>query len=207
VSQQVTNIKSQQNRQTIRQHFRKQRNLLNGAQQKLAAQACLQKCLASVNLARLKTVACYLTNDAELDPSAIIQYCWQQKIQVLLPVLDSSQAGHLIFVDYQSNSPMQTNIYGIAEPIATISNTVAIQDIDLIFTPLVAFDHKGNRLGMGGGYYDRSLAPIKEKKLSTQIIGLAHDCQQAEQLPTDGWDIPLHGIVTATKYFHIDRSV
>lgn len=204
MSQKTTNIKPQQNRQAIRQYYRKQRNLLTGAQQELASQTSLQKCLESMNLAKLKAAACYLSNDGELDPTAIIQYCWQQKIQVLLPVLDPYLAGHLIFVDYQPNSSMQTNLYGIAEPIATTSNTVAIHNVDVIFTPLVAFDHKGNRLGMGGGYYDRSLAPIKEKKLSTQIIGLAHDCQQAEQLPTDGWDIPLHGIVTPTKYFNID---
>lgn len=204
MGQQVANNKPQQNRKAARQHYRKQRNLLTLEQQSIATQACLKMCMDSLNFSQFKTVACYLANDGELDPIAIIQYCWQQNIQVLLPVLDPCKAGHLVFVDYQANSPMQANIYGIAEPIATTNNTISLQEIDLIFTPLVAFDRTGNRLGMGGGYYDRSLAPIKKEKLNTKIIGLAHNTQQAEKLPVDGWDIPLHGIVTPLKYFHID---
>jgi 5-formyltetrahydrofolate cyclo-ligase len=57
---------------------------------------------------------------------------------------------------------------------------------------------------MGGGYYDRTLAPIKSQQINTQLIGLAHECQQAEKLPIDGWDIPLHGIATPSQFFKID---
>lgn len=198
-------IPTQQNsRQKLRQHFRSQRNQLSVEQQNSAAKSSLQVCLESTPLSKVNTVACYLANDGELDPSAIIQFCWQQKIRVVLPVLDPQKAGHLVFVNYQPTSLMLTNTYGIAEPVATPTNTIALADIDLVLTPLVAFDQHGNRLGMGGGYYDRTLAPIRQHNLNTILIGLAHDSQQAEQLPVDGWDIPLQGIVTATQFFQID---
>ncbi|MCF2948399.1 5-formyltetrahydrofolate cyclo-ligase [Paraglaciecola aquimarina] len=191
-------------RKELRQHFRKLRNQLDKEQQNIVAQAALQTCLQTTELSKLKTVACYLANDGELDPSAIIEYCWQHNIQVVLPVLDPNNSGHLVFVEYQANSQMQINTYGIAEPAITQYNQVPLQNIDLVFTPLVAFDQQGNRLGMGGGYYDRTLAPIKRNNLNTQLIGLAHNCQQANKLPTDGWDIPLHGIVTPKQFFKID---
>jgi 5-formyltetrahydrofolate cyclo-ligase len=62
----------------------------------------------------------------------------------------------------------------------------------------------GNRLGMGGGYYDRTLAPIRRDSLQTQLIGLAHTCQQADMLQTDNWDIPLNGISTPDQFFSVD---
>ncbi|WP_158967504.1 5-formyltetrahydrofolate cyclo-ligase [Paraglaciecola sp. L3A3] len=190
-------------RQELRQFYRQQRKQLTAEKQQSAAQMCLQVFLQNIDLTHIKTVAYYLANDGELDPQAMIQFCWQHNIQVLLPVLDPKRKGHLVFVNYQASSPMQTNIYGIAEPIASEQNIVELADIDLIFTPLVAFDIKGNRLGMGGGYYDRTLAPIRQKQLKTQLIGLAHDCQKSEKLPIDGWDIPLNAITTPTQFFKI----
>ncbi|MDU0354334.1 5-formyltetrahydrofolate cyclo-ligase [Paraglaciecola aquimarina] len=192
------------NRQALRRQYRQLRNQLSDEQQITAASSCLSVCLQSTTLSRAKIVSCYLANDGELDPQALMQFCWQHNIQVLLPVLDPAKEGHLIFVDYQPTSPTRANVYGIPEPIITIDNTVPIENIDLIFTPLVAFDNTGNRLGMGGGYYDRTLAAIVENKLSTQLIGLAHECQQAIQLPTDSWDIPLNGIATPAQFFKID---
>jgi 5-formyltetrahydrofolate cyclo-ligase len=63
--------------------------------------------------------------------------------------------------------------------------------------PLVGFDKAGNRLGMGGGFYDRSFA-FKQKRHSCQpkLIGLAHSIQQVDNLSVQGWDIPVDNIVT-----------
>ena len=98
---------------------------------------------------------------------------------------------------------MLVNRFGIPEPMLTKNNLCPLSQIDLIFTPLVAFDSSGNRLGMGGGFYDRTLAPIKRDQLTTQLIGLAHNCQQVDALSQDSWDIPLNGIVTPTEFFDI----
>ena len=191
------------NRQTIRSAFRKKRQALTKQQQCSAAQHILSICLETSSLAQATTVACYIANDGEVDPRAIINYCWKHNKRVLLPVLHPFSKGHLLFVEYHAHSPMRKNRYGIDEPIITTTNICPLATIELLFTPLVAFDKTGNRLGMGGGYYDRTLAPIVRDVLPTRLIGLAHSCQQAPLLNTDSWDIPLNGIATPEQYFHV----
>jgi len=99
---------------------------------------------------------------------------------------------------------MVTNKYGILEPKLAVSEVLPVAQIDIIFTPLVAFDLTGARLGMGGGYYDRTLASTSTNKLSPSKpypIGLAHDCQLVDHIPNEEWDIPLPEIVTPTKHY------
>ncbi len=62
--------------------------------------------------------------------------------------------------------------------------------------PLVAFDSQGQRLGMGGGFYDRTLAQTDLMKKSPLRIGLAHDCQYLDYLPVEPWDLPLAWVLT-----------
>ena len=190
-------------RQNVRSQFRKKRQALSVQEQFTAANNLLPTCLAATTLAQAKTIACYIANDGEISPIEIINYCWQQGKCVLLPVLHPFCKGHLLFVKYQACSLTRKNSYGIAEPIVTSTNLCTLANIDLILTPLVAFDAKGNRLGMGGGYYDRTLAPILRDSLSTQLIGLAHTCQQTDKLLTDSWDIPLDGIATPEQFFSV----
>jgi 5-formyltetrahydrofolate cyclo-ligase len=190
-------------RQKIRSKLRKKRRALSGEQQSTAASNVLKTCVASTSLVQVKTIACYIANDGEIDPKSIIDYCWQQGKCVLLPVLHPFSKGHLLFIEYHPNTPTRKNCYGIKEPIVTSSNVCTLANIELILTPLVAFDVMGNRLGMGGGYYDRTLAPIRRDSLPIQLIGLAHACQQTDILLTDSWDIPLDGIATPDHFFNI----
>lgn len=191
-------------RQVIRTDYRKKRQALSSKEQSTAAHNLLRTCITSTTLAQSKTIACYIANDGEIDPVAIIDYCWQQGKSVLLPVLHPFSKGHLLFVNYHRNSPTRTNVYGIKEPIVSTTNLCILANIELILTPLVAFDAVGNRLGMGGGFYDRTLAPIRRDSLQTQLIGLAHNCQQTDMLLTDSWDIPLHAIATPDQFFSVD---
>jgi 5-formyltetrahydrofolate cyclo-ligase len=190
-------------RQEIRTEYRNKRQVLSAQQQSTAARNLLTTCIASTALTQSTTIACYIANDGEIDPRNIIEYCWQNQKRVLLPVLHPFSKSHLLFSEYCSETPMGVNCYGIEEPIVTSQNLCPLTDIDLIFTPLVAFDIQGNRLGMGGGYYDRTLAPISRDALQTQLIGLAHSCQQTDRLLSDSWDIPLNGIATPDQFFSV----
>ena len=93
---------------------------------------------------------------------------------------------------------MTVNQFGIAEPKLDCSKVCPVQSLDIIFTPLVAFDSSGNRLGMGGGFYDRTLAACKAR--GPALVGLAHQCQQSDALPHAPWDVPLHAIATPQKW-------
>ncbi|WP_340677536.1 5-formyltetrahydrofolate cyclo-ligase [Paraglaciecola sp.] len=191
----------------LRRQFRALRQQLTDAQQEQAAHALLTKCLNAPAVCAANTIACYLTNDGEINPKYLIEWCWQQHKSVLLPILHPTLPGHLVFIEYQSNSLMIKNKYGIPEPEYMAEKVVTLSNIDIIFTPLVAFDSTGNRLGMGGGYYDRTLASLSHQPHATQVLGLAHDCQQAATLPIQSWDIPLHGIITPSQIFTLKGSV
>ena len=96
---------------------------------------------------------------------------------------------------------MKENRFGIKEPID--GSPSSAQTLDLILIPLVGFDQRGNRLGMGGGFYDRTLAFKLKTPQRPNLIGLAHECQRVEHLETDPWDIPMTGILTSHKSIKI----
>ncbi len=75
--------------------------------------------------------------------------------------------------------------------------------LDLVLLPLVGFDEQGGRLGMGGGFYDRSLAYLARRKNGHKptLIGLAHECQKVDRLALASWDIPLAGTVTDAGWY------
>ena len=101
---------------------------------------------------------------------------------------------------------MKINQYGISEPKLDVTAIKQVDNIDIMFTPLVAFDNKGNRLGMGGGFYDRTLARWHKefqtnKSTKPYPIGLAHDCQHLPEIPSELWDIPLPEIITPNQHY------
>ena len=185
-------------RQALRQTLRAKRQSLSAIQQQDASAKLLENILANHILPDAGTCAFYLANDGELNPKPLIEYCWATKLKTSLPVLHPFTKGHLLFLQYTANSKMRNNQYGIDEPVCEVSGIVPLNQHRLIFTPLVGFDHNGNRLGMGGGYYDRTLSSLKQQS-SITLIGLAHDCQQVEALPQENWDIPLNKIITPSR--------
>jgi len=184
-----------QNRNSLRQYYRQQRRQLSQQQQQDAANKLLNDCHVLPEFKAASKLAFYLANDGELDPMPLIHYCWQQQKQVYLPVLHPFSPGSLLFIEFTPDSAMRANHYGIAEPVICCQAICPLEQLDIIFSPLVAFDNQGNRLGMGGGFYDRTLAPIFRDKLSTKVIGLAHLCQQVDRLPCEDWDIPMQRIL------------
>jgi 5-formyltetrahydrofolate cyclo-ligase len=78
------------------------------------------------------------------------------------------------------------------------------KQMDLIFMPLVGFDKNKNRLGMGGGFYDKTLSfKLKSKNYQVpKLFGLAFDCQEVDYLDSKPWDVPVDGIVTPTRFIN-----
>ena len=142
-------------------------------------------------------MALYLGFDGELATSKLIEALWKLDVEVYLPRLHPFAKGHLLFMRYTADTEMVINRYKIAEPKLDIRHMVTVEHLDMIVTPLVAFDDKGNRMGMGGGFYDRTLAQVTDNK--PLAVGYAHDCQQVSFLPVEYWDIPLPVIITPTR--------
>lgn len=183
----------------LRNNSRIKRQALSKSEQQAASLQLFQLLSTHEKIQAAQKIALYLANDGELDPMPFIEWCWQQQKQVYLPVLHPFCSGHLLFLLFEKNSTMVTNHYGIKEPKLAVQKVCPLNQLDVLCAPLVAFDSSGARLGMGGGFYDRTLSHWQQHKIYP--IGLAHDCQQVDKIPTECWDIPLPEILTPTKRY------
>ncbi|MEQ9876779.1 5-formyltetrahydrofolate cyclo-ligase [Pectobacterium aroidearum] len=188
-------------RQQIRQAVRQNRRLLTPEQQALFALQACERVMTHPEIIRAESVAVFLSFDGELDTSPLIQQLWQQGKRVYLPVLHPFCAGHLLFLRYAPDTELVRNRLKIMEPRLDVRQVLPLPQLDILLTPLVAFDHQGQRLGMGGGFYDRTLQYRKQMSCGPYPIGLAHDCQQVDALPVESWDIPLPEIITPSRHW------
>ncbi|MEE9326447.1 MAG: 5-formyltetrahydrofolate cyclo-ligase [Cocleimonas sp.] len=120
----------------------------------------------------------------------------QQNKQFFLPVVSLQQDQGLVFAPIHENSKYQQNQFSIPEPVYKEEELIKAEQLDLILMPLLAFDRQGNRLGMGGGYYDRSLAFKQQEKTTPVSIGIAYDFQKVSSLSAEPWDVRLDMVVT-----------
>ena len=135
-------------------------------------------------------IAFYLPNDGEISLWPLLKHSWVLQKKCYLPVISGRQ---LQFMNFMPGSPLTRNQFGILEP--TAGRYRKLTHIDLVLVPLVAFDRLGNRLGMGGGFYDRTFASQLGKKRPV-LWGVAHWFQQVADLTPQVWDFSLDSVIT-----------
>ncbi|WP_027965698.1 5-formyltetrahydrofolate cyclo-ligase [Halomonas halocynthiae] len=205
MTQQLQALSTQQlqDRRALRKMLRQRRRALSPKQQKNASNRLTQRLRQLPDIQRARHLALYLPNDGEIDPTALLPWLTSRNARVYLPVLRPLADNSLWFVNYHPQTPMVANRFGISEPstrhAAHPSRRRPAWALDVILLPLVGFDENGERLGMGGGFYDRTLARLKDNGSRPRLIGIAHDCQGVERLPTAPWDIPLDAIVSDSR--------
>lgn len=198
---------AQDARNTLRRELRQQRRALSTQQQHAAAIA-LDRVLGRHPLfLRSKHIAIYLPNDGEMDLTPLLQRARAMGKQCYLPVLSPLYHNRLWFAPYHADSTLSLNRFGILEPDCNYTQMRPVWALDLVLTPLVAFDTQGNRLGMGGGFYDRTLAYLTRRRhwRKPRLLGTAHAFQQVNQLRHEHWDIPLHGVVTERELLYFGQ--
>lgn len=198
-----------QEKARLRKEFRARRRALEGVAREQANQAI---CAAIETLAgetRAKKLTAFLAFDGEPDIAPALSRLHAAGVTVCLPVVPSDRSDtSLTFLPWSgatnpdSAASMQRNSMGIQEP--THGEPIALADVDIVLMPLVAWDRNGGRLGMGAGYYDRALATLRDNQRPMRV-GIALDEQQAEQLPMNDWDVPLHAIITQSGRFTFPR--
>lgn len=194
----------ERSRKNIRRTIRQLRQALSMTQQQQAAWQLANRVISLPLIQQATHCALFFSFDHELNTQPLIASLWQQQKSVYLPVLHPFRRGYLIFLHYTLETPMYRNHFGILEPKWDLRHLLPLSRLDILFTPLVAFDKQGNRLGMGGGFYDRLLQGWQQAYAAQQgpyPIGLAHDCQKVIQLPIQPWDIPLPEIVTPSMHY------
>ncbi|VAW68642.1 5-formyltetrahydrofolate cyclo-ligase [hydrothermal vent metagenome] len=191
-------------RQDLRKSLRNQRkSLSNTAQSQHAALIARQLSKHSL-FKRSKRIAIYLPTDGEIDPTVLIYKAWRSNKKIYLPVL-APFSNRLYFAPYNNNCKMKLNRFLIAEPDIHPKHWLKPRQMNLILTPLVGFDSMGNRLGMGGGFYDRSLSFTRFRKTghAPYLIGLAHQLQCVKHLSQQAHDIPMKIIATEQRLYEI----
>ncbi|MGD9164586.1 MAG: 5-formyltetrahydrofolate cyclo-ligase [Chromatiales bacterium] len=169
----------------------------------------LQRLAGSFNTFRhSRRIAFYVASRGEIDPHPLMMLAFKTGKQVYLPVLRSRPSNSLWFSAYRPGDRLVNNRYGIPEPVMHSRGVVMPWSLDMVCVPLVAFDISGNRLGMGGGYYDRTFAfkHMRSHWHDPKLIGLAHEFQRVEQLQNQVWDIPLDGVITEQCIYNLQRK-
>lgn len=123
---------------------------------------------------------------------------WDMRKTCYLPVLSRLSGDYLWFAPAEPGTSLAQNRFGIPEPVVLARDLVRAQQLDLVLLPLVGFDESGNRLGMGGGFYDRSLSFLRNRKIwrKPNLVGIAHDFQRVDSLEAKPWDMPLEAVIT-----------
>jgi 5-formyltetrahydrofolate cyclo-ligase len=182
----------------LRKELRDRRRNLSVARRLANSKAAARHLIRSGIFLRYRSIALYQACDGELDPSAVANIGFRYGKKIYLPALRRDNKQALWLVEYRPGEAMLKNRFGINEPMAIKQRRIAPWGVDLILLPLVGFDLQGNRIGMGGGYYDRTLAFLRHRKhwRSPTLIGMAHECQRLPRINAHAWDIPLDGIVS-----------
>jgi 5-formyltetrahydrofolate cyclo-ligase len=144
---------------------------------------------------RAHRLAGYLPKGGEVDLKPLLDRAWHSGKHCYLPAIERRR---LRFLPYAPHTPLRKNRFAIAEPVAPPGAQRAPDAIDLVILPLVAFDPRGIRLGMGGGYYDRTFAFLHRRRRWRRplLIGAAFAFQRVPALEPNPWDVPLHGVAT-----------
>ena len=183
-------------KKNLRTLFRSKRAALT-AEERLSADHAIATTLSQQPWQQQKQhFALYIAMKDELSTEPLLDILWQQQKACYLPKLMPDQT--LVFAPYNRDATLIANRFGIGEPTTEpIDNSL----LEIIFMPLVAFDVQGHRLGMGAGYYDRTLATLMKQAKPPLLIGLAYDVQKAENIIADPWDIDMDFVVTEKKVY------
>ncbi|TWI57324.1 5-formyltetrahydrofolate cyclo-ligase [Pseudomonas duriflava] len=199
---------SDHSRPALRRLLRQKRRALSKSQQRQAAHHLHRQLSHHPLYRRARHIAFYLPNDGEIDPRPLLRTAQRRGKATYLPVLSEWPSTHMSFQRIKPDERWTRNRFKIVEPRPNRCRQRKPWTLDLILMPLVGFDAYGGRLGMGGGFYDRSLAYLKRRTTwrSPKLLGLAHECQKVDRLTLAHWDVPMAATVTDKGWYGQGRT-
>ncbi len=183
------------NKTTIRSQLLKQRKSLSPNQIASLSKKIVKHITQSELYQQAQHVALYLPFNGEVDLTALLQ------VEHKKHYLPSIQGELMQFQLHTPSLSLNKHQYGINQP--EYINSLQPAQLDLCLMPLVGFDLNGNRLGMGGGYYDRYFEHIATANSPTKLAGIGYQFQQQQKLPTQSWDVRINHLFTEQGYFKL----
>jgi 5-formyltetrahydrofolate cyclo-ligase len=190
----LTNRKIERKQDALRKKCRQARARLSEAERDKASEKICDAVTRSGFFRSSRKIACYLPGDEEVDTWSIIARAFTMGKQVFAPVLRKN--GRMEFRSFDEDSSLTYNRFGLLEPQS--GENADPRTLDVVITPLVAFDTSRNRIGMGSGYFDRSFSFLKSRQawLHPKLIGVAFECQRVNEVVPNAWDIGLFRVFT-----------
>ena len=199
-------------RNDLRREMRARRRLMTARERMHAAHRFVTLAERAYLLRPGQRIAVYQPYGHEADITELTRRAWQRGCIVYAPVVTHRRRFAMHFVPLTADAKLDTNVFGIAEPIHSPNERIAVLRLDAIFMPLVAFDARGWRLGSGAGFYDRCLRHLRSERRwrRPKLIGVAYEHQRVEALAPDVWDVPMDGVLTERRIYrfvsHTSRS-
>ncbi|MDF3237537.1 5-formyltetrahydrofolate cyclo-ligase [Pseudomonas veronii] len=196
-------------RPQLRRMLRNARRALTPSEQRKAAQGVYRQLAQHPLFRRAKHISLYLPTDGEIDPRLLLRAAQRRGKATYLPVLSAWPRTKMVFQRVRPGETLLPNRFRILEPRVNVRRQRKVWALGLVLLPLVGFDDAGGRLGMGGGFYDRSLAYLARRQhwRKPTLLGLAHECQKVERLVQASWDVPLAGTVTDKQWYIAQASL
>ena len=184
---------------SLRTKIKEKRSQLSSESLVFLAQTILNNIQRSISLKDYSTIATYFSVNQEVNTADLNRHLWEQDKQLFLPKIKSKE---LFFSAYDIDQPLSVNAFNIPEPVNE-EMLITAEVFDLMFIPLVAFDTNCNRVGMGGGYYDKTLSFVKhiQDTKKPKLVGLAYELQKVDQIEKNDWDIPMDVIITEKETY------
>lgn len=180
---------------SLRSQAKAKRLALSPLQHQLAARRLLQKISSLAEFKRANKISIYHPMKGEIHTEAIIAKALEKNKSVYLPAIQRNSR-ELRFFPVKKSQRLKANHLGIPESYK--GKAINSKNLQLVLMPLVAFDKKGNRIGMGGGYYDYTFRHLNKKRFrKTILLGLAHHCQEVEDIKVQDWDVKADKIIAA----------
>jgi 5-formyltetrahydrofolate cyclo-ligase len=193
-----------EDRRALRRELRARRRAIQGKDREWAARKLARRVAATGWLRPGTRVGLYLSMDEELDTAPLLRLAQTRGCRIALPRITSIRHHRMRFQDY--NGMASRGPFGILAPQSGALRSA--RELDVVFLPLVGFDARGNRIGMGRGFYDRHFAHRLRLVHWRRplLVGLAYQLQQVDSLPSQVHDVPLDAIVTESSTLRFLRS-
>jgi len=171
----------------LRQQMNQQRDAMSPGERSRRSDQCFDRMINLPVVCDATLIFCFISHRSEIDTHRLIQHWLAEGKQIAVPLIIGRGIMHAHYL--RSFNDLAPGVLGILAPTHPDPIETAA---DITCCPGLAFTERGDRLGFGGGYYDRYLAAHR----STTAIGLCFDMQVLDVIPANETDLPMHNIVT-----------